>query len=326
MKHLSAPDLEQLDAAWADFAQGRCSRRQVRIRRRLHFVYLLIRHGGLRLGEALALDDRKDLVFSTNTVHVGTDRDIQMPAEVMARLLRLHEDPELAEVRGRIARVDPGYVRKNFYAVAASCGLDRSLAGPRVLRHSRGAELLNRGIPVTIVQKFLGLLSPVQAVQLKDFQDDEARQILHAHLRRETLRHTSARNVFAGTISHIESNETMAIVTLNSLSDLQVVASVSMESLKSLSLHRGQTVSATVKAPWVTLSPEGTTTSMANNFPGTVLFVREGSLEASVRVRLDDGTGMAALMGLEAVRRLDLRQGSRCTVSFSLMAVVINPG
>ena len=35
----------------------------------------------------------------------------------------------------------------------------------------------------------------------KNFQDSEARQILHAHLRRETLRHSSARNAFAGSIN-----------------------------------------------------------------------------------------------------------------------------
>ena len=194
------------------------------------------------------------------------------------------------------------------------------------MRHSRGAELLNNGIPVSIVQKFLGLQSPAQAVQLKDFQDSEARQILHAHLRRETLRHSSARNAFAGSITAIREGMTTALVVVTSLSGLEIRATVSMESMRTLSLHKGQTVTATVKAPWVVLTKEGSETSLGNNYTGTVLYVREAEIEASVRIRLDDGTGMAALMGMEAVRRMEIGEGTRCSVSFSSMAVALLPG
>lgn len=325
MKYLDAESLAGLDKAWNAWTTSAHTTKQRRIRLRLLFVYLLIRHGGLRLGEALALNDRRDLVFSTSTIRVGTDRDIQIQGEAMARLLHIVEEPSLKDVLGEISHVDPGYVRKNFYSMAESCGLARDMGGPRVLRHSRGAELMNHGVPVAIVQKFLGLQSPVQAVQLKDFKDREARQILHSHLRRETLRHTSARNAFAGTITDIAQNATMGLVVITALSGLELRATASMESMHLLALHKGQTVSATVKAPWVVLSPEGTGTSADNNYPATVLFVREGDLEASVRLRLDDGTGMAAIMSLEAVRRMGLREGSRCTASFSSMAVVITP-
>lgn len=326
MKYLDAETLASLDKTWGEWPAKARTPKQRRMRLRLLFVYLLLRHGGLRLGEALTLDDRRDLVFSTSTIRVGTDRDVQIQGRVMAMLQRIVKDPVLKDAHGKISHVDPGYVRKIFYAQAESCGLERDMGGPRVLRCSRGAELMNHGVPVAIVQKFLGLQSPVQAVQLKDFQDREARQILHSHLRRETLRHTSARNAFAGIITDILETATMGLVTITSLSGLELRATVTMESMHSLALHKGQTVTATVKAPWVTLSPEGTETSADNNYPATVLLVREGSLEASVRLRLDDGTGMAAIMSMEAVRRLRLGEGARCTASFSAMAVVITPG
>ena len=118
----------------------------------------------------------------------------------------------------------------------------------------------------------------------------------------------------------------MAQVTLTALSGLEVTAIISMESMRSLDLHKGQTVTAQVKAPWVVLSPAGADTSCANNFQGTVLFVRKGSLEASVRLRLADGTGMAAMLSLDAVERLGLAEGAACTVSFSAMSVVLAPG
>ena len=326
MKYLDAETLNLLDRTWSDWLEKARTLKQRRIRLRLYFVYLLIRHGGLRLGEALEIDDKKDLIFSTSTIHVADVRDIQIPDQAMASLLRIAEDPAVSDLLGSLSHVDPGYVRKNFYLVADMCGIDKSLGGPRVLRHSRGAELLNNGIPVSIVQKFLGLQSPAQAVQLNDFQDSEARQILHAHLRRETLRHSSARNAFAGSITAIREGMTTALVVVSSLSGLEIRATVSMESMRTLSLHKGQTVTATVKAPWVVLTREGSETSLGNNYTGTVLYVREGEIEASVRIRLDDGTGMAALMGMEAVRRMEIGEGTRCSVSFSSMAVALLPG
>ncbi len=326
MKYLGTEALALLDKTWNDWLEMARTLKQRRIRLRLYFVYLLIRHGGLRLGEALELDDKRDLVFSTSTIRISKDRDIQIQDQAMASLLRIVEDPAVSDLAGSLSRMDPGYVRKNFYLVADMCGIDRNLGGPRVLRHSRGAELLNNGIPVSIVQKFLGLQSPAQAVQLKDFQDSEAKQILHAHLRRETLRHSSARNAFAGSITAIHEGPTTALVIVTTLSGLEVRATVSMESMRNLALHKGQTVTATVKAPWVVVSPENTSTSCGNNYQGTVLYVRESELEASLRLRLDDGTGMAAMLGMEAVDRLGISEGMRCTVSFSAMAVTLRPG
>ncbi|MBQ1844530.1 MAG: TOBE domain-containing protein [Desulfovibrio sp.] len=327
MKHLVPEQLARLDAYWQDWAYQPSQEKQLRVRLRLYFIYLLIRYGGLRLGEALALDDNRDLVFSTATVLIRGSRDIQIQEQAMTALLKIVEHPALAELHGHLAGIDPGYVRKSFYQAACACGLpDKTLGGPRVLRHARGAELMESGVPAAIVQKFLGLQSPVQAIRLREFQDGEAKQIIHAHLRRETLRRSSARNAFAGAITRIQESRNMAQVTLTALSGLEVTAIISMESMRSLDLRKGQTVTAQVKAPWVVLAPAGAATSCANNFQGTVLFIRKGSLEASVRLRLADGTGMAAMLSLDAVERLGLAEGAVCTVSFSAMSVVLAPG
>lgn len=323
MKHLSAEKLAILDSCWKSRATQPLSPKQKRIRLRLYLIYLLIRHGGLRLGEVLSLDDNRDLVFSTSTIHIAGSRDIQMQEPAMAALLHIVEDPVLSELHGSLTHIDPGYVRKNFYLVADLCGIGRAMGGPRVLRHSRGVELLEHGVPVSITQKFLGLQSPVQAVQLQEFQDSEAREILSAHLRRETLLRTSARNAFAGSISRITESKNIAEVTLTTLSGHHLHAILSMESMRNLNLRKGQTVTATVKAPGVILSPAGTDTSCANNYSGTILFIKEGVLDASVRLRLDDGTGMAALTDMESVRRLGLKEGMPCTASFSALSVVI---
>ena len=83
MKHLEPEQLARLDAYWKDWASQPTQEKQLRVRLRLYFIYLLIRHGGLRLGEALALDDNRDLVFSTATVRIRGSRDIQIQEQAM---------------------------------------------------------------------------------------------------------------------------------------------------------------------------------------------------------------------------------------------------
>lgn len=325
MKHLTAEQLTTLDAYWKNWAAETVPPKQRRIRLRLHLVYLLIRHGGLRLGEALALDDNRDLVFSTSTIHISGSRDVQVQEHAMHAILRIVEAPELSELHGTLSHIDPGFIRKNFYQAATACGLGRTLGGPRVLRHSRGTEMLEQGVPVAIVQKYLGLQSPVQAVQLREFHDNEAQMIIHAHLRREALRHTSARNAFAGEITEIQESSNMAQVTLRSVSGLTIVSMISMESMRNLNLRVGQNVTATVKAPWVIMVPLGTESSCSNTLPATVLFVKKGTLEASVRLRVDDGTGMAAMTSMASIERMGIVEGRRVMVTFSAMSVVLAP-
>ncbi len=325
-KHLSSSNLSALDTFWQRWPAEAGTPKQRRIRLRLYMVYLLIRHGGLRLSEALNVNDNRDLVFSTSTIHVARDRDVQVEEQAMNRMLSIVEDSALTEYHGTITHIDPGYVRKNFYQAAEACGLEKELGGPRVLRHTRGIELLDRGIPVSLVQKYLGLASPLQAIRLKELGESEAREIMHAHLRREALRHSSTRNAFAGEITDITESKNMSSITLTSVSGLQITALISEESMRSLNLHLGQTVTATVKAPWVVLSPENTLTSCPNNLQATVLFIKKGVLECSVRLRLTDGTGMAALMTMDSMQKLGLGEGTKCTASFSAMSVVISPG
>ena len=234
-KHLSSSNLSALDTFWQRWPTEAGTPKQRRIRLRLYMVYLLIRHGGLRLSEALNVNDNRDLVFSTSTIHVARDRDVQVEEQAMNRMLSIVEDSALTEYHGTITHIDPGYVHKNFYQASEACGLEKELGGPRVLRHTRGIELLERGIPVSLVQKYLGLASPLQAIRLKELGESEAREIMHAHLRREALRHSSTRNAFAGEITDITESKNMSSITLTSVSGLQITALISEESMRGYS-------------------------------------------------------------------------------------------
>ena len=110
-KHLSSSNLSALDTFWQRWPAEAGTPKQRRIRLRLYMVYLLIRHGGLRLSEALNVNDNRDLVFSTSTIHVARDRDVQVEEQAMNRMLSIVEDSALTEYHGTITHIDPGYVR-----------------------------------------------------------------------------------------------------------------------------------------------------------------------------------------------------------------------
>ena len=61
-KHLSSSNLSALDTFWQRWPAEAGTPKQRRIRLRLYMVYLRIRHGGLRLSEALNVNDNRDLV------------------------------------------------------------------------------------------------------------------------------------------------------------------------------------------------------------------------------------------------------------------------
>ncbi len=64
VRHLTSEQLETAMQAFSDWYRSAATSAQTRSRGRLWLVFLLIRYGALRLGEALALDDRVDLAFN----------------------------------------------------------------------------------------------------------------------------------------------------------------------------------------------------------------------------------------------------------------------
>lgn len=139
---------------WREGAQGPS---QLRSRSRVLFVCLLIRFGGLRLGEALAFDDGADLSAGSLRIRVRGkwEREVPLPRSGMKKLLELAESPALAADRGRISQLDQGYVRRIFEQRAQEAGLGFSL-NPSSLRHFREGELLRSGVPLPTVERFLG--------------------------------------------------------------------------------------------------------------------------------------------------------------------------
>lgn len=210
-------------------------------------------HAALRLGEALSLNDIEDIDAGNSLIIVRgqTERRLQISRNAMNEVQQILESPVMFSLRGSILHLDQGYVRRTFYARGRECGLPSGLSSPRVLRHSRGIELLRGDMPLKLVQTFLGQRSPVLAASYLHFPDEEARRLMHRHLRREALRRTSARNAFTGTVSRMTRGRIMTEVELTTEGGLTIVSVITTTSAANLDIRVGTTLTATVKAPWI---------------------------------------------------------------------------
>lgn len=329
MKNLTNEELQKLSAAWLNWVKSAPSSTQQRSRERLRLIFLLIRYGGLRLSEAQGLNDLKALDYSTCTIKVtgSKAREVQIPEKAMKAIRSIVESPHMLRLRGIITHLDQGYIRRKFYAFAAPCGLDCSLVGPQVLRNSRCAELLHDNIPLSIVQKFLGQSSPLHAASLITFTDEDAKRIVHYHLRQETLRRTSARNVFTGTVSHLEQDTVSVLVELTTLKGLRVHAIITIESVQRLGILEGQILNATIKAPNVMLARKQQDSEYVedgtNRFVGSVTGINRSNVETSVIVSINDGTMICSLLDSDELDELKLREGDKASVFFSPYSAVL---
>lgn len=325
VRHLTSEQLDAVSVAFLEWYRAAASTSQSRSRGRIWLVFLLIRYGALRLGEALALDDRADLDFARSLVIVRgqSDRELQLPDTVVAEIRQILESPVMFGLRGEVLHLDQGYVRRMFYERAKDVTLPKELLSPRVIRHSRGIELLRGDVPLKIVQQFLGQQSPSLTASYLHFSHEDARRIVHSHLRREAMKRTSARNAFTGTINRIKRSDLLAEVEILTTTGLSVVSVITAESADNLELREGINATATIKAPWVIISTGDAPTSARNHFSGTVQSVQLGEIEAEVIVTLDEGSTVCAVITAQSARKLKLEAGKPVSVMFKAFAVIV---
>lgn len=154
---LNGRELGQLSDSWEIWTEQAPTTGRKIARLRLHTIFLLIRYGGLRLGEAFNFQLASDLDCQSGLIHIGGSkaREIILPVPPM-RLLRPAATLEEARQKDFL-RLDPGFCRKIFYTVAEMARVNPKLAGPRALRKARALELINLHMPLNLVWSFLGL-------------------------------------------------------------------------------------------------------------------------------------------------------------------------
>ena len=320
---LTPLQMKALEQAITARMQSSRNGRERASRLRLLLIFLLLRWQALRLAEALNLDDRCDFRLDEQIMLVrgAHERAISLPPELCRIVRRLLNEPAIQSLRGSLCALDAGFLRRSLYACAAAAGLPGHLVSARVLRNSRAVELCRQGLPLPVVHHFLGLTDAERRAFLQYSPEDSLR-ITQEHLRRSMARRTSARNVFAGRIIALRRQEFLVDVRLATAAGLEVNALITEESLHRLELCEGRIVAATVKAPLISLEPDGP--GGVNRFPGTVRRIRSADFIEEVDVELDNGGGniCALLHPLDCAPALRL-EGARAVASFKAFAVVI---
>jgi integrase/recombinase XerD len=136
--------------------------------RQVRTLCMTLAFAGCRLSEALALTvDRVDLtagvlVFATlKKRQPGIFRAVPVPPPLLDALDLVHGIRELQSRRGkgRGERLWPWSRMTGWravHAVMAAAGLDGPQASPKGLRHGFGVAAVSAGIPLNLVQKWLG--------------------------------------------------------------------------------------------------------------------------------------------------------------------------
>lgn len=327
-KHLSTEEMALAQNAFEAWCNAAANLEQRRSRSRVLLVFLLVRHAGLRLGEALGLDDEKDLHFGKNTLFVRGShaREVLVSRPVMRAIQAIVQSALFADLRGRIPGMDQGYLRRVFARRAIECGLPKGLCNPRTLRLSRQIELLRGGVPAQVVDVYMGRQNPPGLGQTLEFSGPAVQRIIRQYIQREESMKTSARNAFTGKVTGIRKDSVVAEVELTTLNGLQVVSVITEDSLSSLGLEPGSAVTATVKAPWVILTElqGGLKTSARNQFPGKVATVKSSDIACEVVVELDAGGSVCALITRESLEKLALTPGKEVLAMFKAFSVILN--
>lgn len=135
----------------------------------------------------------------------------------------------------------------------------------------------------------------------------------------------SARNVFKGTVSNIQEGAVNAEIALQLAGGEQLVAVVTLASVKSLGLAVGKEAVALIKAPWVMLMTDssGFRLSARNCLEGTVTRVSDGAVNAEVIVTLPGGAEVYSIVTREAVTELGLKAGVSATAVIKASHIIL---
>ncbi|VVQ00366.1 Molybdenum-pterin-binding protein MopA [Pseudomonas fluorescens] len=135
----------------------------------------------------------------------------------------------------------------------------------------------------------------------------------------------SARNVFKGTISQVQSGAVNAEISLKLPGGNELVAVVTMESVKNLGLAVGKEAVALVKAPWVMLMTDSSDIRLSarNCLEGKVTSVTDGAVNAEVVIQLDGGTEVYSIVTRDAVAELGLAPGVSATAVIKASHIIL---
>lgn len=148
-------------------------------------------------------------------------------------------------------------------------------------------------------------------------------------LMRRLMFRTSARNQLAGTVAAIHAGAVNDTVELALAGGQRLVAAITCESTRELGLAVGGDAIALIKASSVMLGRLDPTAKLSarNQLGGTVVAIERGAVNAEVRLELDGGGTVVAVITLASVDALELTEGERAVAIVNASSVILGvPG
>lgn len=135
---------------------------------------------------------------------------------------------------------------------------------------------------------------------------------------------TSARNQFRGTVKTVCKGAVNANVILDIGGGLEIFANITNEAVAELDLQPGRAAIALIKSSFVLLSPDASfRISARNQLRGTITEVIQGSVNDVVKVQLQGGPNLTAIVTGDGLKELGLVKGSPCNALIKSSHILI---
>lgn len=139
----------------------------------------------------------------------------------------------------------------------------------------------------------------------------------------------SARNVFKGSVTHVQAGAVNDEVSVDIGGGNKITAIVTHGSTQALGLAAGKPVLAIIKASSVLVMTEGAGVQMSarNRLSGTVSHVSDGPVESAITIDLPGGAQVHATITHDAMAELGLKKGVAATALIKASSVILGvPG
>ena len=133
----------------------------------------------------------------------------------------------------------------------------------------------------------------------------------------------SARNHFHGIVKEIRKGAVNGIVKLETPGGNRVSSTISMEAIEDLKLAEGKKACIFVKATEVMLANDNLKISARNQWKGTVKEIKEGSVNAIVKLEIEADVIISATISMEAIKDLALAVGSNAVAIVKSTSVIL---
>ena len=132
----------------------------------------------------------------------------------------------------------------------------------------------------------------------------------------------SARNKLTGKVVSVDEGAVNAIVKLQIEEDMIITSTITIEAVKELGLVEGKEATAIVKVTSVMIEDEKGF-SARNRLAGKVIEIKEGAVNAIVKLQLPSGDVISSTITMESVKNLGLEVGKEATAVIKATSVMM---